>query len=183
MNCPSCGSDSTQTLVTLHSAGTTVVSTQSTQSGVALVNGNFVPIVGGSETVGTHQSLLAQRHAPPALRETISVTKHIILGIIAIPVLSGIITLVLSFVLAAVFDDANVSNTTFFLVPTVIFGVIASLMSIGFIRRFAQLKVDREWNATVHPTLLRDWERTWLCHRCGATFKRETEEIREKIPV
>jgi hypothetical protein len=44
--------------------------------------------------------------------------------------------------------------------------IFLPLLVIAFIRQIKAAK----WNKTEYPKLMAQWEKSWLCHKCGHTF-------------
>lgn len=144
LNCPRCGSDETRQVSLVYAEGT------STTSGSVHTYGGSSD--GGSgyrfgNYSGSQQTELSRRLAPPEEK------KHTPLSVTVLFVALGVVAF---FVLSAGGTPA---------------GVFYIGLPIAFLAFYAANGEAREWNATELPKLRAEWERQFLCRRCGAVFK------------
>ena len=142
--CPQCGSQQIQKLSVIYESGTSDISTTTNHAGIAIGKGfSIMPLFGRSRTSGTQQSQLAQKAAPPArfsLSRTIASTASIV-------VVGGIV--------AAIF----LGTWAFWLLALLVCGYTAFAIKQGL-----------TYNKNQWPKAYQDWERRWMCHRCGTCF-------------
>ena len=103
--------------------------------------------VGVGNTVGTQQTVLSMMATPPKKKST---TSLFIMGTLGIYFGLGLVLLV---------SGLSKSNWSLLLY----IGAYAILI-YAIHRRTV-------WNRTVYPQLRRDWERTYICLRCGNKFR------------
>lgn len=156
LDCPKCGSASTQKLSAIFEAGTATIQTGSTHLGVGLSGDGLVPVLGSSSTSGVQQSELAKRAAPPAKK---GIGCGEIGAVLVAPPLLGLLAVFLCFVVgwdsAADWVCPGVSGIMFVLLLT-------GLVLAG--------REAARYNATEWPPLQSKWERSWYCHRCAEVF-------------
>ena len=117
-------------------------------SGFSNVSGVTTGVgVGVGNTVGTQQTVLSMMATPPKKKST---TSLFIMGTLGIYFGLGLVLLV---------SGLSKSNWSLLLY----IGAYAILI-YAIHRRTV-------WNRTVYPQLRRDWERTYICLRCGNKFR------------
>ncbi len=171
-HCPKCGSDQTSKFSAVHEGGTSHIRTSSTHSGVALSGGSLVPVVGGSSTSGIQQSALARKCAPPELRRPFGIGCFTISVLIVAPIVAVVFMVGGSYVTAALSESTGVGAESFnpSRVLWVWFAIglaIALVLAVAGLRKGA---ADKRWNANDYPRLRAEWDRKWLCLRCGHEF-------------
>lgn len=142
--CPYCQSENIQSYNIAYAGGFSNVNGVTTGVGIGM--GGRVG-VGVGNTVGTQQTALSMMAAPPEKKST---TGLFIKGAIGIYFGLGLILLVSGF-----------SKSNWSLI--IYFGAYAILLYIIHRRTV--------WNREVYPQLRKDWERTYICLRCGNKFR------------
>ena len=141
---PYCQSENIQSYNIAYASGFSNVSGVTTGVGVGV--GGRVG-VGVGNTVGTQQTVLSMMATPPKQKST---TSLFIMGTLGIYFGLGLVLLV---------SGLSKSNWSLLLY----IGAYAILI-YAIHRRTV-------WNRTVYPQLRRDWERTYICLRCGNKFR------------
>jgi hypothetical protein len=140
--CPKCTSQEVRKLSLIHNEGLSIINTQSQT--VAFGGGAFGGVgstaAAGTSTVGRQQTALSKQAAPPA-------KKHWILW----ATLAGFF---------ALFTMGGLTRPSF--------GTLFTLIIAGLGVRFALQA--RKYNAEIHPSLQQQWERSFMCNRCGEVF-------------
>ena len=184
--CPSCGSEQTQRVSVIVTAGTS--QTRSRTSGGALVLSgdslwDIVPVLGGASTKSTQQSQLAQRLAglapgsppsPPAPpRDESDAAMVILVG------LTGLVSCV-PFLIAAnarstneevrrashrVWYAGNPGSVSVFFLP-----LVDSAAQAGAADAHAAAVKAHEAIIEVHSARVDKWNDSFFCHRCGKVF-------------
>lgn len=142
--CPYCQSENIQSYNIAYASGFSNVSGVTTGVGVGM-SGRVG--VGVGNTVGTQQTVLSMMAPPPKKKST---TSLFIMGTLGIYFGLGLVLLV---------SGLSKSNWSLLLY----IGAYAILI-YAIHRRTV-------WNRTVYPQLRRDWERTYICLRCGNKFR------------
>ena len=142
--CPYCQSENIQSYNIAYASGFSNVSGVTTGVGVGM-SGRVG--VGVGNTVGTQQTVLSMMATPPKKKST---TSLFIMGTLGIYFGLGLVLLV---------SGLSKSNWSLLLY----IGAYAILI-YAIHRRTV-------WNRTVYPQLWRDWERTYICLRCGNKFR------------
>ena len=139
--CTQCGSAEVRRLSLIYQEGLAIINTRSQGSGVAFGSGGGAAFGSTStHTTGTQQTALSKRAAPPA-------KKHTILWAIA----------------AAFVGFLTIGGLAKFSFMTLVFGGLTYLA-------VTQMLKAKAYNAAVFPTQYAQWERSFMCNRCGATF-------------
>ena len=139
--CTQCGSAEVRRLSLIYEEGLAIINTRSQGSGVAFGSGGGAAFGSTStHTTGTQQTALSKKAAPPAKKHTI--LWGIFAGFVAIMTLSGI-------------KDFSFMTLVF-----------AGLTYLAVTRT---LKA-KAYNAMVFPTEHANWQRSFMCNRCGAVF-------------
>lgn len=144
--CPYCQSENIQSYNIAYAGGVSSVNGVTTGVGIGM-NGRVG--VGIGNTVGTQQTALSMMAEPPKKKST---TGLFIKG-----------TLGIYFGLGIVFLVSGLSKSNWSLV---IYIVAYAILVYNIHRRTV-------WNREVYPELRRDWERTYICLRCGNKFRLE----------
>jgi hypothetical protein len=144
-SCPKCGSDQIQTAKMIWESGTATGVHSSTGVGVGLGSGGGLGVgLGGATTQSASMTTLASRVAPPTQRKV-----------------GCMVLAMIPFGAALTFGAFESGGELFFM------GLVgAPLVVIGITLIVKTLK----WNKEEFPKLHADWERQWLCHRCGDIF-------------
>ena len=142
--CPYCQSENIQSYNIAYAGGFSNVNGVTT--GVGIGAGGRVG-VGIGNTVGTQQTALSMMATPPKKKST---TSLFIMGTLGIYFGLGLVLLV---------SGLSKSNWSLLLY----IGAYAILIYTIHRRTV--------WNRTVYPQLRRDWERTYICLRCGNKFR------------
>ncbi len=146
--CPHCGSDQIQRYSVAFSNGISDVNTNTVGIGVT---GKGLGI-GGAKTTGVSQTALSQSVAPPQEKSILKgILKSIIVAPIACMIFFGIIETIL-----------GIRFGSFFVKLLPFLAVVASLYYLPY--------QDYQYNKNVYPELLRQWERSWFCMKCGHRF-------------
>ena len=125
-------------------SGTSTSETKTTGLGVGMAGGNLGLGVGGGTTRMTSMSILAQKVSPPQLQKLTWANGLTVVGLLVIA--NGITSMALGVILAGI----------------VIFSPGAYM-----------IYSKRKWNREDYPRLLAQWEKSWLCHKCGHVFTLE----------
>ena len=142
--CPYCQSENIQSYNIAYASGFSNVSGVTTGVGVGM-SGRLCVCVWN--TVRTQQTVLSMMATPPKKKST---TSLFIMGTLGIYFGLGLVLLV---------SGLSKSNWSLLLY----IGAYAILI-YAIHRRTV-------WNRTVYPQLRRDWERTYICLRCGNKFR------------
>lgn len=100
--------------------------------------------VGGGTTNTTSMSLTAQKVAPP-VRAT-----PILYAMVASPGLLGLL------MLYGGIDSGSIG--------VALFGIAALAFQVYVIKKFIKTQAE-------YPIKYAQWQRSWLCHKCGNTFR------------
>jgi hypothetical protein len=122
-------------------SGTSTSETTSSGLGVGMAGGKLGLGIGGGTTRATSMSLTAQKVAPPQLQKLTWASGLAVIGVLVI--LNGMTSMSLGTILTGI----------------VIFSPGAYL-----------LYSRKKWNKEVYPQLLTQWQKSWLCHKCGNVF-------------
>lgn len=165
LRCPRCHSDSIQNIRVLYEGGTTRYSGSANTVGVAWSPGHGVGVGTASTSMsGTQQSLLAQRYAPPARRDT---PAEVFKLICCFGMLAGVFLIGMGIVHAVWRQEGNADGVGNVL-GMVVFGVVLTVVCrLGLAGAMRQDDRDAEFNRTEWPRLYNEWQQCWLCHRCG----------------
>ena len=144
--CPHCGSDNVQRFSVAYENGASTINTQTKTAGVGI--GGALGIGGAkSHTTGVQLSQMAQKTAPPAKKGY----KWAI-----------IISIVVYFVVANLVDSMfSLGSSTSGILGLV--GLVVSAYFLGYVKVY-------RYNAETWPVLREEWEKSWICMKCGNTF-------------
>ena len=146
MNCTNCGSDSTRKFSVVYEEGTNIEHTEVNAKTKTNYSDSRSTIKGQSRT--TSMSELAKKCAPPEKEAPI-------IEFLGWSFFSLIISLIIAGLSYWLFDTAS---------PGTILFVILILLNIrGFMKR-------SKFNRTEYPKLKREWDKSWVCLKCGVTF-------------
>jgi hypothetical protein len=145
--CPVCGSADVRRISLLYKQGSAETDTTSDTLGVAGVGDGFALGSARTRTRSNQQSLLAQELAPPPKMRPEMGTLYVALFLDAC---AGVLGIVLE---------------SWFMAVVCLLGVIATAVSAS--RRSAQADA---YNETKWPRLYEEWQRGFLCLRCGERF-------------
>lgn len=141
--CPSCKDENTQRLSLAYESGLSDVNTRSSGVGVGIGRGGLGVGVGGSKTRGTSQTELSKKAAPPNKKSYWRIVKFWFVGtLVAAWVASGANSALLQN-LAAI---ATSSAALYFCYQVFVFN-------------------SNDW-----PVLVKNWQATFMCSRCGHNF-------------
>ena len=144
--CPKCNSDQIQTFRMAFEGGTSTGVSHTTGVGVGVGSGGGLGLgIGGAKTTSTNMSLTAQKVAPPE-----KMSLKWMLGIAI-------------FGFLAIYSSSDVRGSNKFVM--ILFGLGA--LGFGSYKAYQIF----QWNRQKHPELMAQWERSWLCHKCGNTFE------------
>lgn len=145
--CPKCSSNDARSLSLIYREGLSIINTQTTSFGSAMGSGGGTAFGSSSgTTTGRQQSVLSRQAAPPA-------KKGWILWSI----------LVVAFGLGAVGGMVHPGIGT-------VFAIAIAVVSARMVMR------ARTFNAEEYPGLYQQWERSFMCNRCGEVFASELRE-------
>ncbi|MGE5231342.1 MAG: hypothetical protein ACM3NS_06335 [Deltaproteobacteria bacterium] len=152
VTCPKCESDDVQRLAMIYQHGTaTSVSRGST---LAAVGDDLA--VAGTVMSGKQQSLLAQQAAPPQPRE--SSGCGFVLGVLAVLFSIGAVGF------GVTMTEGRIAELT-------LAGFLFCLGVVALVAANSSARGNAEYNRTTYPRLKEQWDRTWLCLRCGNRFE------------
>ena len=136
MQCPSCGSENTQSFQMAYETGAQDNVSTSRTFGAGATPGK----IGGGSAVtvssGTSMTKLAKRTAPPPYK---SVGKSV-----AVMLFGG--------AFAGLFSG------------TLLAAIVACVAGVTAVLRY-------QYNKQEFPSLYEKWKRSWVCHKCGATYE------------
>jgi len=145
LNCPECGSDTTQKAKVIYELGTST--SVNTMAGIGVGAGGKIGVGVGTGT-GSSQSELAKKLSPPAKPGSIAV------GIIVI-----IFAIVILYIAILFFQDGAVGTGMFLVLVAGTFGILG----------YSQIKKENDKSISYAGAYAK-WERLWYCSRCGHTF-------------
>ena len=149
--CPTCGSEQVQRVSVVYESGTT--STRGRGLGVAIAGDDLIPV--GTSTRSTSQTQLAARLVPPKKQGA-------------------------GYILSAV--AITLGGVVFGLIPAAAGGVIGiaigSCLALGgfaggLVYAATESKKVSAYNSQVWEKQYQQWQRRWLCHKCGHVFTPE----------
>jgi hypothetical protein len=158
-SCAKCGSENTQKLSAIYSSGTSYSSSLSSHSSVAGA------LRGPVSTSSSHQSLLADRVAPPRKREQGQGTYGFV------PLVMYCIAPFVCFFMWAVtqsFLGDRYHGTS------VCIGIVAGFAFVQFLIGLWNARIQRRnlrYNETIYAPAMKEWESKFYCHRCDTVFK------------
>lgn len=139
--CPHCGSEQIQRYSIAYTNGISDVT--ATTTGVGISSGGVLG-VGGAKTSGTAQTALSQSVAPPS---KYSYLRELFIAFVVIPIVFGLLNdLLLPFKWKWVF-----------------------ILSFVYLY-FHTYKVAFNYNQNIYPKDMEDWNKSWLCMKCGHRF-------------
>lgn len=141
--CPSCKSDNIQAFPIAYENGTSHSSSASSAVGLGMSGGKLGIGVGSGTTHTTSMSLTAQKVAPPQ-KATL-----ILYAMVAAPGLLGML-----------FLFGGIDTGSF---GMGVFGFAAMAFGVYVIKQFQKKQAE-------YPLKYSQWQRSWLCHKCGGTF-------------
>ena len=143
MNCPSCASDNTQRFEVVYESGTHFNQSRSGMSGLGVgVGGRGLGVGVGMGSSSTKGVSRSLQAERTAPPEKTNIGK-VVIGAIA------------GAALFLIFRDG-------------LFADIGVAMALGYGVYGAAALYN---NSKVYPDRLATWQRSWMCHRCGATFE------------
>lgn len=154
LNCPRCGSENTKSFPMVHQQGISTIDLDTTSVGGGYQfgegGGAFVLGTSGSAS-GTSQSSLSMATAPPKRKASYAIVGYVLAAIVA-----------------AVFT-ARVWQANWIL------GLVWSAMLLGGFGLWAKSLMKRyenieNYNEKEYPRLYKNWQNSYLCFRCGASF-------------
>lgn len=145
--CPSCKDENTQRLSLVYESGLSDVNTHSRGVGVGIGGGGIGVGVGGGKTRGTSQTKLSKKASPPNKKSYWRIV---------------IIWFVCSIFTSQITVGAN-SNGISAGLSALIF-LAASGAALYFCYQTFKFNSD-EW-----PVLVKNWQATFMCSRCGHNF-------------
>jgi hypothetical protein len=144
LRCPQCGSDDTRKVSLVYGEGTSSISGSVRTYGRSSDGGTGYSF---GNLSGSQQTELSRRLAPPAQKQ------HSPRAVAAL----FVTLMVVSFVVLT-----NGGTPV---------GVMAIGLPIAFLAFYAANGDTRAWNETELPKLRAEWERKFLCRRCGVVFE------------
>lgn len=147
--CPRCESDQIQRFAVVFQTGT-ARSTHHT-SGIGIGgHSEGIGLAGfGAVTESASSTLLASQLAPPETKP--SLFPNLMRGVCII------------FTLVAL--------TAFVQFRDIRLGIVVAIGLAGFWSNHRRYKNLSKWNKEEYPKLVDEWERSWVCHKCGHTFQ------------
>jgi hypothetical protein len=142
MKCDKCGSDNTQRLEVVFHNGTSSINTQSHSVETGGIGSAFGTKLGGviTETKGTSQTVLSQMAAPPQRKPVDKVGPALLGG-------GGLF-----------YYGWNNEGPM-----SMLFGSL--IIALGVYTLYSAITYNKKW-----PLLYKQWQESWLCHKCGNTF-------------
>jgi len=148
--CPACKSQNTQRLSTVHMSGLSQFS--AVTGGIGWTG---APAIGGAWTTGTSQTQLSAIAAPPPKKSY----RNGLLLLFLSPLVAAIVAEVAFLIAQRVFGT------------TLIYEQLATISFFGLeIGAIALLLRVFAFNKNIWPRLLREWQISFLCRRCGQVF-------------
>jgi hypothetical protein len=138
--CTKCGSAEVRRLSLIYNEGLAIINTTSASSGVAFGGGGAAFGSSSTSTTGTQQTALSKQAAPPRKKHTI--LWAILAGVLGFLALGGLADLSFS---------------------VIVFAALAALAGRMSLKAKA-------YNATKFPEEYANWERSFMCNRCGQVF-------------
>ena len=149
-SCPTCGSQNTQRLSTAYMSGLSQFSAVTSGIGWARA-----PMIGRGWTSGTSQTQLSAISAPPPKKSY----------------RNGLLLLFLSPLLAAIVAEAVFLIVQRMFGASLIYEQLATISFFGLeIVAITVLLRVFAFNKNIWPRLLREWQMSFLCRRCGQVF-------------
>jgi len=159
-NCPNCGSEQTRSLSVIHASGTSTVQLTSVYAGTH-DDAGLIPSYGKSQTAA------AKMAAPPRKKEAVTAGFF---GWILLTCFLCFVALVVSFfVITQSRDEAEQGAQQMWAIAILFFVWLASWI----IPLAPRVWAAREYNTGKLPTLMREWQQSFACERCGAIFRAE----------
>ena len=160
--CPTCKSDNIQKASVVYGQGTSTSRTSGSYSGTIITDaGNWASQFGDTESIGVQSTLNAQCNAPPARddRVPLEVIKSLLNSLL------GVSAMLFSpvFIFVMLGDGESFMS-----------GVLMLIFGIGWYfyhsRKFRKFREEqRHYNEEVYPKLMEEWNKRWLCNKCGYT--------------
>ena len=122
-------------------SGTSTSETTTSGVGVGMAGGKLGLGIGGGTTRATNMSLTAQKVAPPQLQNLTWANGLAVIGVLVL---------------------AN--GVTSMSLEAILIGIV--IFSPGAYMIYSK----RKWNKETYPQLLAQWQKSWLCHKCGNVF-------------
>ncbi len=146
LNCPKCQSEQTQKVSIAYQSGVTNVNTITSSSGVILGGAGFNVGLGKGKTTGTMKTQLSQSISPPRKYSYKELFKR---GFVFLIVSSIVITLL------------NIRNlyVSYFITFAIFFWM------------YKKYKDASTYNNNTFPRLLAQWNKNFICLRCGTIFE------------
>lgn len=142
MKCPVCQSENTQRLQVVYENGTTNIETNSKTVGGGIGGSALGGAAAYTNTTGVSQTRLAKKASPPFKKQT-STAVMIALGSVFLAYL--------------------------FLSDGAIWWGLAAI-AISAASTWAA-KSFYEHNSQIFPGLYKEWQHSWVCHKCGNMYK------------
>jgi len=148
ISCPYCETDSVQSLAMAYQSGLSHVSSKSKGTGAGTSGGHALVFSQDSASSGISQTALSQRAAPPEKRSYLAI----------ILLCAGLyLALGISGLLVSIFSET-----------------IGSWMKTGGLICLLSMPVPLffafRFSGTQYPALLTQWNRTFICLKCGGEF-------------
>jgi uncharacterized membrane protein YbhN (UPF0104 family) len=159
LHCPKCNSTDLRKVSLVYQEGLYRTDAR-TRLGAALVGGNGPDLVVGRATTQTsHQSVLSKRLSPPSKWSYLKVGSWSVLAFLCVGWLVFYVNTVTT-------NSSSVSS-----LPLTFFALISALI-------FALL-LFLVWkhNHSTHKKLFLEWDRSFICQRCGAVSRQEVGNL------
>ena len=149
-SCPTCGSQNTQLLSTAYMSGLSQFSAVTSGIGWARA-----PMIGRGWTSGTSQTQLSAMSAPPPKKSY----RNGLLLLFLSPLLAAIVAEAVFLIVQRMFGAGLIYEQ----LATISFFGLEIVAITALLRAFA-------FNKNIWPGLLREWQMSFLCRRCGQVF-------------
>jgi hypothetical protein len=160
-SCPNCGSERTRTLPIIHASGTSTVRLTS-------IYVDTDEDVGVIPSYGKSQTAAARMAAPPAKKEAVTAGFF---GWILLSALLCFIALFVYFINQSGNESEQADQQLWAI------GILFSVWLVSWIiPLIPRMQTAREYNENTLPKLMREWEQSFACERCGTIFLPEGSE-------
>jgi hypothetical protein len=156
LRCPKCNSNSLKKVSLAYQEGTHHIDTRSRVRGLLFAGGGPSILVGRTTTLGTQQSALSKRLWPP--------TKWSYAKLV---LWSGVVTLIALVIYVQHVMSSPVPASSLPVKLYVIFAPAVLLLLVGIVWRH---------NHSTYQTRYAEWDRSFVCKRCGAVSPGEIRE-------
>jgi len=144
--CSSCQSDNAQKLSMVYENGISSIDGHATTGGVGAGRGGLGVGVARSKVRGTQQTALSKKAAPPVKKRLIRNAIFYVIGILIVPALINTVF--------------NINNHT-----------LQAIVGLAYIAVGGYyLFTNYTYNKNVWPPLYQQWDRQYMCQKCGTIF-------------